>query len=329
MTPDRIAELLAPFLGDADDQRLTTDDLQNISTYIDILLRWNARINLTAIRDPEEIVTRHFGESLFAARILFPTRSHVETAALGYPAERSSAQNQKELSLNRAEPVPPEGRVQLEKKVEPLVPGRGRETVQTLHRAGRGGRVEGQETVEALAADGGRAALQGRVTSEKTIGALAPVSSLVKNFELADIGSGAGFPGIPIKLWQPRVALTLIDSNQKKATFLREVARALTLTDINILNARAETLTTTSFDVVTLRAVERFESTLPAAARLVAPGGRLALLIGSNQLPLAESITCRIHGFEANYVIRPIPLSRSRLLALSHRSRLAPITRID
>ena len=74
MLPARIAELLQPFLLEASDQRLTTNDAfyQRISTYIDILFRWNARINLTAIRDPEEIVTRHFGESLFAARHLFP-----------------------------------------------------------------------------------------------------------------------------------------------------------------------------------------------------------------------------------------------------------------
>src|ERR1700732_3368343 len=73
MDTHRIAELLVPFL-EANDQRLTTNDCiyKHISTYIDILLRWNARINLTAIRDPEEIVTRHFGESLFAARHLFP-----------------------------------------------------------------------------------------------------------------------------------------------------------------------------------------------------------------------------------------------------------------
>src|SRR5208283_5398129 len=72
MDTARIAELLQPFLGPAEDQRLTANDLFNISIYIDLLLRWNARINLTAIRQPEEIVTRHFGESLFAARQLFP-----------------------------------------------------------------------------------------------------------------------------------------------------------------------------------------------------------------------------------------------------------------
>src|SRR5258707_13243011 len=74
MDPARIAELLQPFLREANDQPLTANDTlcKDISTYIDILGRWNARINLTAIRDPEEIVTRHFGESLFAARHLFP-----------------------------------------------------------------------------------------------------------------------------------------------------------------------------------------------------------------------------------------------------------------
>src|SRR3989442_14834828 len=68
MQSDRIAELLQPFLP----VPLVESQLQAISTYIDMLLRWNARINLTAVRQPEEIVTRHFGESLFAARRLFP-----------------------------------------------------------------------------------------------------------------------------------------------------------------------------------------------------------------------------------------------------------------
>ena len=74
MHPARIVELLQPFLRDANDQLPTTSDAvyQRISTYIDILQHWNARINLTAIRNEEEIVTRHFGEPLFAASHLFP-----------------------------------------------------------------------------------------------------------------------------------------------------------------------------------------------------------------------------------------------------------------
>ncbi len=85
MDPARIAELLKPFLTPSgpstaledlsfragfspeESAVLSPSQLRQISTYIDILLRWNARINLTAVRQPDQIVTRHFGESLFAA----------------------------------------------------------------------------------------------------------------------------------------------------------------------------------------------------------------------------------------------------------------------
>ena len=90
MHPARITELLEPFLAtrsrachseersDEEPDVLSSAQLSCISTYIDILLRWNARINLTAVRDPEAIVTRHFGESFFLARHLFPAPATVE-----------------------------------------------------------------------------------------------------------------------------------------------------------------------------------------------------------------------------------------------------------
>ena len=57
---------------------------------------------------------------------------------------------------------------------------------------------------------------------------------------LADVGSGAGFPGIPIKLWAPHIELTLIESQNKKATFLREVLRTLKLDNAHVFGGRAE-----------------------------------------------------------------------------------------
>lgn len=218
MHPERIAELLEPFLDPRHGPELSSDDLNRISMYIDILRRWNARTNLTAIRNEEEIVTRHFGESLFAARHLFPNRS--------------------------AEAV------------------------------GNGSQLR-----------------------------------------VADLGSGAGFPGIPIKLWAPYLSVTLIESNLKKATFLREVVRALTLMDIDIKNARAESLGQDSFNTVTLRAVERFAEVLPVATGLVRPSGRLGLLIASGQTAVARALP----GFvweEPNL----IPASRSRILLIGYRS---------
>jgi 16S rRNA (guanine527-N7)-methyltransferase len=246
MNVARISKLLQPFLtgchseparsGSDEPAFLSDTQLQSISTYIDILQRWNSRINLTAIRDEEQIITRHFGESLFAARHLFP-RSNRE--GHGFSSEPA-----------------------LSERCEP----------------------KGADSAP-----------------NKQERAFAP--------EVVDLGSGAGFPGIPIKLWAPHIQLTLIESNHKKATFLREVFRALILTDINILNTRAESVTA-KFDVVTLRAVERFESTLPIAASLLAPSGRLVLLIGSTQADRARSTLSALQWSDPC----PTPASDSRIL---------------
>ena len=269
MQPAKIAELLEPFLGPEDLGPNTHGLFESISTYIDILLRWNARINLTAIRDPEEIVTRHFGESLFAAHKLFPSSGNVGTVALGRPTEQRSFHHEPRLSTNDA----------------------------------------GSSARNATEKDyRGRAALQGGDKAPEEEGASAPASSAGRH-TIADLGSGAGFPGIPIKLWAPEISLTLIESNHKKATFLREIARALILTDINIQSARAETITN-RFDLVTLRAVERFESILPTAAALLTPNARLALLIGKDQLQTAQRLLSTVQWADPTQ----IPQSRSRIL---------------
>lgn len=204
---DRIAYLLAPFIGSA---ALLDSQLQAIQAYLDLLLRWNAKLNLTAIRDPEEVVTRHFGESLFAARQLFPSADSRETAI--------------------------------------------------------------------------------------------------------DVGSGAGFPGLPLKLWSPSLDLTLIESNQRKATFLREVVRTLNFSSVSVLSERAESVSLNA-DLVTFRAVERFERILSIAFSLVKPRGRVAILVGSDQVGLAQSTLSRVDWKAAI----PIPLSKSRTLLVGNR----------
>jgi len=208
MDAARIAALLEPFVETA----LADSQLEQISTYIDLLVRWNARINLTAIRKEEEIVTRHFGESFFLSRHVFPTE-----------ARSSSAR-------------------------------------------------------------------------------------------VVDIGSGAGFPGLPLKLWAPQIHLTLIESNHKKAAFLREVARELTLTNVDVITDRAESIAGRDdyrAEVVTLRAVENFETILPLAAKFLSAYGTLALLIGAAQVPALETLS-EIQWREPI----PVPESRARVLSI-------------
>ena len=229
MESHRIAELLQPFLS----APLSDLQLENISTYIDILLRWNARMNLTAVRQPEQIVTRHFGESLFAAGHLF-SRSHLQDAG--------------------GEPRPPQPSAAFERSGD----------------------------------------------AHKT--------------SLIDVGSGAGFPGLPIKIWAPHIHLTLIESSQKKVTFLREVSRALTLTDVNVFAGRSEDFPGAG-DIVSWRAVERFQDALPSAVRLVAPKGRLALLVGRRQMTRLRDLAPTFHWSEPI----PIPFSDARILIIGQR----------
>ena len=238
----RISELLAPFLS----APLSDAQLSQLAAYLEILHRWNARMNLTAIHDPEQVVTRHFGESLFAAQVLFPMRH--EPCAMC----------------------------------------------------------------------------------------------------LLDIGSGAGFPGLPIKIWCPELPVTLIESQHRKATFLKEVIRALDLKNISVSTSRAEQfeiskpvilsedapiserpgfgreqgaseskdLVFSQRTTVTLRAVENFDRILPVAARLAAHG-RLALLIGAAQVPAAQKLLPTFAWSDP----LPIPLSQSRIVLIGQESR--------
>ncbi len=100
---------------------------------------------------------------------------------------------------------------------------------------------------------------------------------------MIDLGSGAGFPGLPFAMLAPQVQVTLIESNQKKAAFLRELIYQLNLKNAKVFDDRGEKYAQTA-DVVTMRAVESFGKALSLAFGLVRPEGRIALMIGSSQL---------------------------------------------
>jgi 16S rRNA (guanine527-N7)-methyltransferase len=93
---------------------------------------------------------------------------------------------------------------------------------------------------------------------------------------LLDFGSGGGFPGIPIALCRPEIAVTLADSHGKKAAFLQEATRELGIS-ATVHYGRAEQMQGL-FDAVTLRAVERMQEAVHAASTLVAPSGWLILM---------------------------------------------------
>jgi 16S rRNA (guanine527-N7)-methyltransferase len=183
--------LLAPYI-DGEPPAKWLEQLDRLDRYLQLLLRWNDRINLTAVREAERMIERHFGESLFAARYV------------------------------------PRGTLRL--------------------RSGQALTSSGQ--------------------------ALTSSSGLT----LLDHGSGAGFPGLPIALARPEIAVTLSESMGKKAAFLREVVRELQLST-EVVAGRTEDLPAERlFDCVTMRAVDCAAASVPIGAARVAAGGTLLVL---------------------------------------------------
>jgi 16S rRNA (guanine527-N7)-methyltransferase len=188
----------------------TYRQVQQIQQYISILLQWNDKMNLTAIRDPREILYRHFCESMFAA-----------------------------------------------------------------------------------------------------------VAVPVENGRLADVGSGGGFPGLPLKILRPDLHLFLIESNIKKATFLAEVSRDLELTDVRVLVNRFEEVAedVAPLDYACSRALGEFAPFLQWAGSEVIAAETVILWIGGRDL---EEVR-KIEGWNWRDPI-PVPQSLRRLLLVGTKN---------
>jgi 16S rRNA (guanine527-N7)-methyltransferase len=199
-----IRELLTPF-----DLSLNTDETNKVRVYLDLLLRWNAKINLTAIRDAGECVTRHFGESLYLVRFA---------------------------------------------------------------------RLEGG---------------------------------------LLDIGSGAGFPGLALKIAFPELRVTLLEPVAKKRAFLKEVARAC---EMNLVDVRSERLGEfvkqqietgqhSRFDAATSRAVGRLVGLIPGAVECLERRATLYLWLSDRQ---REEVFRASQGLVEWNTAIPLPLAQHR-----------------
>jgi 16S rRNA (guanine527-N7)-methyltransferase len=185
---------------------LGAPQVEAVRRHIHKLLLWNQRLNLTSITDPEEILRRHFGESMFAARFL-PNS-------------------------------------------------------------------------------------QGR---------------------LADLGSGAGFPGLALKIVRPELRIKLIESNAKKAAFLSEVKRDLQLEEVEIIRSRFEDLrfSTPFADYIAVRALGNLPGVLHWSARALFRHGLILLWLGADDALRVS----RSRAWTWREVV-PLPESRRRVLLM-------------
>ncbi|MBI5199634.1 MAG: 16S rRNA (guanine(527)-N(7))-methyltransferase RsmG [Nitrospirae bacterium] len=114
-----------------------------------------------------------------------------------------------------------------------------------------------------------------------------------KGLKVIDIGTGAGFPGIPIKICHPDIVLTLVDSSMKKTLFLRHICRALSLEGLEIIQKRAEELKDdyeSSFDILLTRALYKVKDLLSFGIPLLKRGGILVVSKGpSGEKELKEA----------------------------------------
>jgi 16S rRNA (guanine527-N7)-methyltransferase len=167
-----IQSWIAPFYTE-----LSTHQVDQIQKYISLLLLWNQKVSLTSIENPQELVSRHFGESFFGAKFI------------------------------------------------------------------------------------------------ENVGC-----------RLADVGSGAGFPGLALKIALPDLQVFLIEQDTRKATFLNEVIRALNLAGAKVLRSQYEALApeVANFNVIVSRAVGDHKSLLKWAAPRLHEAGQVVLWIGAD-----------------------------------------------
>lgn len=99
---------------------------------------------------------------------------------------------------------------------------------------------------------------------------------------LADVGSGAGFPGLVLKIMFPNLKVYLIESSMKRCNFLNLVSNTLNLKNIEVLNKRAEEVTTELYDVTTARAVSKLSILAELCVPMLKTNGYFIPLKGSN-----------------------------------------------
>ena len=139
---------------------------------------------------------------------------------------------------------------------------------------------------------------------------------------LCDIGTGAGFPGIVLKIFYPHLDIVLVDAREKKLKFLNEVIRKLNLKNIETKHIRAEEYTD-KFDIVTSRAVANIEKLMDYTMHLVKKNGKLIAMKGDISQELTEDVEKRI---SKKYTIEEIiefnlPIENSKRSLISIRNK--------
>jgi 16S rRNA (guanine(527)-N(7))-methyltransferase RsmG len=135
---------------------------------------------------------------------------------------------------------------------------------------------------------------------------------------IVDIGTGAGFPGLPICFAKTALSITLIEADKRKAAFLAEVRRSLNLSNLKIVNDRFENLSLES-DLITVRALEKLENQVP---KIIEKSTKSKLIMLFVSLQTANNIlsTYKNKLLSRKSEIIALPESKNRVLLLFHKN---------
>lgn len=148
------------------------------------------------------------------------------------------------------------------------------------------------------------------VAEKHMVDALAVTPYIPGGSRLLDMGSGGGFPGIPARIIDPTLEVTLVDAVRKKVSFLKHVARVLKLTGLEAVHARAEAFCLeegrgAGYDVVTSRAFSAIDTFVPMALPFLKPGGLMIAMKGKG----FEEDQEKLAVCEASYAKEGVALS--------------------
>ena len=140
--------------------------------------------------------------------------------------------------------------------------------------------------------------------------------SLEGNLKLLDIGTGAGFPGLVLKIFYPNLEITLLDSNNKKITFLETVIKELNLKNITCIHNRAESLPDNYreyFDIITSRAVAHLRILSELSIPYLKVGGKLIAMkgISDEEIKESEEILNKLDSTITNVITFNLPIENS------------------
>ena len=132
---------------------------------------------------------------------------------------------------------------------------------------------------------------------------IATANSIPPDAVLLDIGSGGGFPGLPLKIVIPSLSVTLIDASHKKVSFMKHVIRSLKLVNIDALHTRAEELARSrtygqAFDVIVSRALSDIDTFVCLSLPLLAKDGMMIALKGTPSPNEIQTLKRRFRSFQ-------------------------------